>query len=524
MITQTIKLTVSDVVLDAMKRAMPKTNKAELALCKYIDALEEHLEQSLMHMDDNMYKFFKHFYVSTHNLSLDVGQFVIDGKRQYLDKWLESKGLNLIRVTTKGQKGGDYSAVCLTEHVQMNDAMDINQLRKKTIDELDTLLNDKSLTDTDFFYKLFPDFLTMTKAQINKHYDLCPINVKSLNQFIVFLTKRANMMNTVKKQMLIRQAKAIARIAQAGNNTLPMQKHASYFGRTYYTGRLNVQSIRKILRHAMLGDCFEYDIRLSVVAWKLGFTWQICSRNVITPKQFNSNFKTCLSYLGDKKKFRETVRHNTFGNGSNISLDMQLDVVKQALTAISFGARKTAQGWKDKSGKKFNPAIVKIIADQTARNNFYACKEAASYIDENKQMDDIITEYAKENAPELLNDTELQTESGRISKSKLMSYLYQQSESIVMDIVRTEVNAVYKNILANVHDAIYIDAKLHSADKKRIELVMRRKTGLQFWYLDEDKISGYKGISDEVRKEELAHKEFIKQQEQLAQGYKSVLN
>ena len=139
-------------------------------------------------------------------------------------------------------------------------------------------------------------------------------------------------------------------------------------------------------------------------------------------------------------------------------------------------------------------------------------------------MDDIITEYAKEYAPELLNNTELQTGSGRISKSKLMSYLYQQSESIVMEIVRTEVNAVYKNILANVHDAIYIDAKLHSADKKRIEMVMRRKTGLQFWYLDEDKISGYKGISDEVRKEELAHKEFIKQQEQLAQGYKSVLN
>ena len=511
-------------VLDAMKRAMPKTNKAELALCKYIDALEEHLEQSLMHMDDNMYKFFKHFYVSTHNLSLDVGQFVIDGKRQYLDTWLESKGLNLIRVTTKGQKGGDYSTVCLTEHVQMNDAMDINQLRKKTIDELDELLNDKSLTDTDFFYKLFPDFQIMTKAQINKHYDLCPINVKSLNQFIVFLTKRANMMNTVKKQMLIRQAKAIARIAKAGNNTLPMQKHASYFGRTYYTGRLNVQSIRKILRHAMLGDCYEYDIRSSVVAWKLGFTWQICNRNGITPKEFNSNFKTCLSYLGDKKKFRETVRLNTFGNSSNISLDLQLDDIKQALTAISFGARKTAQGWIDKSGKKFNPAIVKIIADQTARNNFYACKEAASYIDENKQMDDIITEYAKEYAPELLNNTELQTGSGRISKSKLMSYLYQQSESIVMDIVRTEVTAVYKNILANVHDAIYIDAKLHSADKKRIEMVMRRKTGLQFWYLDEDKISGYKGISDEVRKEELAHKEFIKQQEQLAQGYKSVLN
>ncbi len=524
MTTQTIKLTVSNLVLDAMKRAMPKTNKAELALNKFVNVLEQHLEQSLMHMDDNMYKFFKHFYVSTHNLSLEVGQFVIDGKRQYLDTWLESKGLNLIRVITQGQKGGDYSTVCLAEHVQMNDVMDINQLRKKTIDELDALLNDKSLTDIDFFYKLFPDYLTMTNAQIKKHYDLCPINVKSLNQFIVFLTKRANMMNTVKKQMLIRQAKAIARIAQAGNNTLPMKKHASYFGRTYYTGRLNVHSIRTVLRHAMLGDCYEYDIRSSVVAWKLGFTWQICNRSGITPTEFNGSFKTCLSYLGDKKKFRETVRLSTFGNDSSISLDMQIDIVKQALTAISFGARKTAQGWIDKSGNKFNPAIVKIIADQTARNNFYACKEAASYIEENKKMDDIITEYAKQNAPELLNDTELQSASGRISKSKLMSYLYQQSESIVMDIVRREVHAVYKNILANVHDAIYIDAKLHSADKKRIEMVMRRETGLQFWYLDEDKISGYKGISDEVRKEELAHKEFIKQQEQLAQGYKSVLN
>ena len=59
-------------------------------------------------------------------------------------------------------------------------------------------------------------------------------------------------------------------------------------------------------------------------------------------------------------------------------------------------------------------------------------------------------------------------------------------------------------------------------DKKRIELLMRQKTGLQFWYLDEEKISGYKGISDEVRKQEREHKAFMQQEEQRAQGYKSV--
>ena len=72
MTAQTIKLTASDAVAAALKRAMPKTNKAQLALAKYISVLEQHLEQSLLHMDDNMYRFFRHFYVSTHDLTLQA--------------------------------------------------------------------------------------------------------------------------------------------------------------------------------------------------------------------------------------------------------------------------------------------------------------------------------------------------------------------------------------------------------------------------------------------------------------------
>jgi hypothetical protein len=78
-------------------------------------------------------------------------------------------------------------------------------------------------------------------------------------------------------------------------------------------------------------------------------------------------------------------------------------------------------------------------------------------------------------------------------------------------------------VLANVHDAIYIRERLLTTDKQFIELKMRRETGLQFWFLDEEKITGYTGISDEVRQDELAHKAMIKQQEQLARGYRSAL-
>jgi len=155
MSAQTIKLTVDEAVLVALKRIMSKTNKAELALEKYTRVLERHLEQSLLHMDDNMYRLFKNFYISTHDLMLEVGQFVIDGKRQYLHKWLEINGFNLIRVIKTGLKGSDYSTVALTERVTITDAMDIKQLQKKTINELDALLNDKTLTDADFFTNYF---------------------------------------------------------------------------------------------------------------------------------------------------------------------------------------------------------------------------------------------------------------------------------------------------------------------------------------------------------------------------------
>jgi hypothetical protein len=519
MSTSTIKLTVNASVLAALKRVMPKTTKAQDALDKYIAVLERHLEQSLMYMDDNMYRFFKHFYVSTHKLSLEVGQFVIDGRRQYLHNWLQVNGLNLIRVVKPGLKGGDFSLVSLTELVNMNDVMDINQLRKKNIDELDAWLNDTSLTDIDFFYKVFPDFLMMTAAQLKKQYDLSPVDVHSLKQFIVFLTKKANKMNDVQRQLLIRQAQAIVRIARAGTGDLPMKKKHSHFGRTYYSGVLNVQSMKKTLRHAMLGDCWSYDIRLSVISWKLGFSWVICEKHGWTPEEFNRSFSTCLIYLSDKKKFRESVRKATFGSNTAITQELQLDIIKSALTAISFGARQHKHGWIDQSGNKFNPAIVSIIADHTARQRFYASADAAAFMAENKDMDSLITKYALLHWPALAKDTELQTPSGRISNSKLMSYLYQQSESIVMDIVRREVHAVYKTVLANVHDAIYLDQKLHSLDKQRIEMVMRRETGLQFWHLDEEKISGYKGVSDEVRQDELAHRALMAQQQQLAQGY-----
>ena len=99
-----------------------------------------------MNMDDNLFRFFGQFLVSTHQLELETGQFVIDGKKQYLHKWLKLNGLSLIKVVKVGLKGSDVSTVKLTHLVTLTDAMDLKVLKQKKIHELDALLNDKSLS------------------------------------------------------------------------------------------------------------------------------------------------------------------------------------------------------------------------------------------------------------------------------------------------------------------------------------------------------------------------------------------
>ena len=125
-----ITLSIDASVLIALKKAMPKTNKAKLALEKYKEVLKQLIEHSLMDMDDNMFRFFGQFLVSTHQLELETGQFVIDGKKQYLHKWLKLNGLSLIKVVKLGLKGSDVSSVKLTHLVTMTDAMDLKVLRQ----------------------------------------------------------------------------------------------------------------------------------------------------------------------------------------------------------------------------------------------------------------------------------------------------------------------------------------------------------------------------------------------------------
>ncbi len=78
----------------------------------------------------------------------------------------------------------------------------------------------------------------------------------------------------------------------------------------YYEGT-SVQNINKELRRAVLGNCWEYDIRSSVVAWKMGWAKQ-CIHSRGQGEELRKVFSATINFLEDKADFMGTVQYFTF--------------------------------------------------------------------------------------------------------------------------------------------------------------------------------------------------------------------
>ena len=512
-----IKLTVNDKVLDKLTEAFPKPqNSAKRALSKYISVLEEKLTESLNRGQTEYERKLKLHSIGLKKLSKEGGR--IGSKRVPLHAWLESNGLSLVKVVEKGSNlSGFASRVKLTDLVTMTDSMSADQLSEKTDAQLETYLNDPLKSDRDFVNALLPDLATLTEAEIFERYDITEINISSLKSYIRWLLTKASKMSALQMESNLRQAQIILRVAQFSNGMLFQKKKLSTFGRMYYSG-ISVQGVHKSLREAMLGDCYEYDINSSAIAWKMGFS-QICYDAMKSHKSFDIEFSAMLFYLGNKKEFTADVIRDTFTSESDSRKENQIKLIKTAFTALSFGARLTVKGWHDDSGNFVNPAIVEIIKNNEERGRFSQCYMVKKFISEQKLLDNFIFSVVKTNRPDLLKLKELQTGSGRASKSKVVAYWYQHAETEVMDIVRAELKALEKTVLANIHDAIIVKNRLTDDQKLDIEQKMCNATNNDYWKLGEKKIKRYQVVSAEALEEERLHKQRMIEEAERARNY-----
>ena len=486
------EITVDPRVALALKAAFPNPpNSSQRALNKYIATLTKMLMESLSRGQTPMEAMYSLFSISMHDLANRAGQ--IGTNRVRVHAWLRDNNLALIETVEIGSNlSGLVTKARLTDLVELRwighepaaDQCDLDTQTQMT------LLAQSGDVSQAVFEHLYPELIGKDlDSHDRSKFDIIDVDVKSLANYLHWLQKGSNRFSVDQINQYQFQARLIWAVATHTRGKYPQRIKPSEFGRTYYAGT-SIQNVNKELRRAMLGNCWEYDIRSSVVAWKMGFAKEYVATHAPT-QSVQSEFPATLSYLENKAGFMNTIQYLVFGSDSDLADALQVKMLKQAFTAISFGARKTTKGWMDSSGKWTNPAIVDIFRIKTERDLFLADPMVCDFVAEQGKLDKYLFDGFKAQRPDLLKLQYLQTQGGNPSRAKVIAFLYQHEETTVMDIVRKTLVEHGHAVLANIHDAIVVRKRLKVDVRHEIELRMQELTDNKYWRLGATELLRY---------------------------------
>ena len=513
-----LKITPDPRILAALTAAFPKPSSAATkALSKYIALLEQQISTALLNGRNPEQHKLGLYTVSLHHMMNRGGQ--IGPQKVRLHNWLNDHGLALIKKVTTGTNiTGKLSEVALTTLASLVITTELDQGWQDTaavaVDFADVLQN-KALDQDTIISRLCPELSQgIDETQLLELFHVLEVDVGSLKNYMHWLKHDSKHYTAAKKEHALNQASMILAVANAVDGKYLQRKKPSEFGRVYYQG-VSIQNIDRTLRSAVLGQCWEYDIRSSVVCWKMGFAKHLV-RSLNSNQTVEEFFKFTLWYINDKQDLMLNLRAAVFTAQSNVPAKSQNDLLKQAFTAISFGARVMETGWKDDSGAWQNPAIVDIIKNVQERKRFLANLIVKSFIAEQNLLDAYIFEQVKTQTPELLSKPLLKTLSGKPAKAKILAYMYQHAETQVMDVVRSTAIASGYEPIANVHDAVFFRKSIGVNTLDKIVWAMRDATNNPYWALKPKEIKRFKRSKNLHEKEESEHQARITAEEALA--------
>lgn len=285
---------------------------------------------------------------------------------------------------------------------------------------------------------------------LTNDYDVVPIDQRSIVNYI-----QSNLSNSRDNPRLsaneiesldrnLKHAQKIWMLAEAGEGSLIQIRNPSAFGRMYYKGP-NLQNTPKIVRHAALGNCHEYDIESSVFAWKLSWFQQICQAH-----KTKISMPATLEYLDHKQAIRKRLAQLLFGS----TQPGYVNIIKELITAIGFGAPLRGDGYVADS-KYQKPALAQIIKAKTKLDLALADTWVQQFFQEQNDMNAAIAALARVNmADELQQVPELWEKGGKkLKTNSVVSYLYQHAEREILD--WAEEFCASSEVLLTVHDCIY---------------------------------------------------------------------
>lgn len=485
------RLKVDPTVLERLRAVYPSpTSSASKAIKKYQDLLESLLFQAAGRRSR---------YETMFNLySIPVSKLIHDGPqiggaKVRLHTWLQANGLALIEIVERGSNlTGRVSQVRLTEFATYSEANNELAALLKTVADPNQLSNELQTQPSaaaTLFHELYPDYYTyLSAAARDESYDHTPIDIASLEAYIHWINTDATKKQPAQITAETQTALTVHQIATYADGYLPQRKKRSEFGRTYYQG-LSVQNVNKSLRRAMLGNCWQYDIRSSVITWKAGFAREIAYRAYPT-KEYDRLFWATLWYVEKKDEFMRDALKDTFGRNHPYPVEFQKDLIKRALTAISFGARANTQAWRVSGGVWEQSALTEIMTNSIDLAAFLRSQLIKQFIDEQAIFDRYLADQLKQILPNVYFGS-LVTPRIQPSRAKAVAYLYQHSETEVMNVAYRILKEQGISPIAKIHDAFIVKHKLPAELRNDIVISMREETGNAFWNLVPEELRGF---------------------------------
>ena len=137
-----LRLTVDGKVLDALKVAVPKKNKAKERLEKYVSNLEQIVNLEIFRTRPFQMQFKEHYWASLTAIQELGGQiWSLNNIRTH--KWLEDNGLQLVEQVNKNQANnitGEIAIIKFTSLVKVEDDDDLAKLQAMTDADLEQYL------------------------------------------------------------------------------------------------------------------------------------------------------------------------------------------------------------------------------------------------------------------------------------------------------------------------------------------------------------------------------------------------
>lgn len=379
-------------------------------------------------------------YVRVNSIHRNAGRYQLhkgSKKQTYISNWLD-KNCALYKIC----KLGNNKSGKLTE-IHLNYDLGINaDVVYAAINNDEEISSDER---KDMLMMLYGDSFDVLVKYTNDNTvaDITEVNFKSLKAYIdktqyTYSNNKYKFNNKLKTR--IKQAKRIYAIAKLFGGSLIQIINESAFGRKYYKGP-NLQSVHKDVRHAALGDCIEFDIANSVYAWRYDLVKDINANTV---------YAETLNYLQFKKSYRERLAEEVFGDVANMDKEAKVKIIKQAFTAISFGAKGSVKAveWNE-NGVVKTLAINAIITAKDRRKLFLNHSFVKAFIKEQEAISKVIFDAAIEGLKEMRH-----FKGKTIKQSEALAFLYQQNERIIMDKCITHI--AKGDLLLVVHDAFYV--------------------------------------------------------------------